>query len=70
MKSFRIMLGYIRGTTTTTGLTVKAYLDDGIYKKAQKVTRDDVRRLALERHAVCSDWNYTIGPRKNGSNHP
>jgi len=34
LMSFRIMLGYIRGTTTTTGLTVKAYLDEGIYKKA------------------------------------
>jgi len=70
LKSFRIMLAYIRGTTTTTGLTVKAYLDDGTYKKGQKVTRDDVQRLALERHAVGSDWNYTIRPRKNGSNHP
>jgi hypothetical protein len=70
LKSYRIMLGYIRGTTTTTGLMVKAHLDDGIYKKGQKVTRDDVRRLALERHAVCSDWNYTIRPRKNGSKHP
>jgi len=69
LRSFSIMLGYIRGTTTTTGLTVKAYLDDGIYKKGQKVTREDVQRLALERHSVCSDWNYTIRPRKNGSNH-
>jgi transposase len=69
LRSFSIMLGYIRGTTTTTGLTVKAYLDDGIYKKGQKVTREDVRGLALERHPVCSDWNYTIRPRKNGANH-
>ncbi|HEV3263848.1 MAG TPA: ISAzo13 family transposase [Gemmataceae bacterium] len=69
LRSFSIMLGYIRGTTTTTGLTVKAYLDDGIYKKGQKVTREDVRGLALERHSVCSDWNYTIRPRKNGANH-
>jgi hypothetical protein len=70
LKSFRIVLGYIRGTTTTTGLTVKAYLDDGIYKKGQKVTREDVQRLSLERHPVCSDWNYTIRPRKYGSKHP
>jgi hypothetical protein len=64
------LIGYIRGTTTTTGLAVKAYLDDRIYKKGQKITRDDVLGLALERHAVCSDWNYTIRPRKNGSTHP
>jgi hypothetical protein len=25
------MLGYIRGTTTTTGLKVEAYLDENVY---------------------------------------
>jgi hypothetical protein len=35
------MLGYIRGTTTETGLTVKAYLDENHYKKGQPVKRKD-----------------------------
>jgi hypothetical protein len=34
------MLGYIRGTTTKTGLTVTAYLDEGIYRKGHKVTSE------------------------------
>jgi hypothetical protein len=38
LKSLAVVLAYIRGTTTTTGLSVKAYLDEGIYKKGQKVT--------------------------------
>jgi Rhodopirellula transposase DDE domain len=40
LRSLAIMLGYIRGTTTTTGLSVKAVLDEGIYPKGQKVTCD------------------------------
>jgi hypothetical protein len=50
LKTLRIMLGYIRGTTTATGLKVKAFLDEGIYRKARKVTRDDMERLSLHPH--------------------
>jgi hypothetical protein len=64
LKTLAIMLGYIRGTTTTTGLTVKACLDEGIYKKGQKVTREDMEKLNLEAHTVCSRLNYTIKPRR------
>ena len=56
------MLGYIRGTTTTTGLAVKAVLDEGIYPKGQKVSWQDVDTLNLTPHEVCSEWNYTICP--------
>jgi hypothetical protein len=62
LRTLGIMLGYIRGTTTTTGLAVKAYLDEGIYKKGQKVTREDMRKLNLKPHQVCPNWNYTISP--------
>lgn len=64
LKTLAIMLGYIRGTTTTTGLTVKAHLDEGIYKKGQKVTREDMGKLNLEAHTTCSGLNYTIKPRR------
>lgn len=67
LKSFRLMLGYIRGTTTTTGLKVTAYLDEGIYKKGQKVSREEMSNLTWEPHSVCSDWNYTIKPRTDRS---
>jgi hypothetical protein len=56
------MLGYIRGTTTTTGLNVKALLDEGFYRKGQKVTWQDVDKVNLKPHSVCPDWNYTISP--------
>jgi transposase len=62
LRATGIMLGYIRGTTTTTGLKVKAHLDEGVYEKGKKVTRDDMGKLNLKPHAVCPDWNYTISP--------
>jgi hypothetical protein len=62
LRTLRIMLGYIRGTTTTMGLTVKAVLDEGIYTKGQKVSWKDVDGLNLMPHEVCPEWNYTIRP--------
>lgn len=64
LRTLGIMLGYIRGTSTKTGLTVKAHLDEGTYKKGQKVGREDMSRINLRPHSVCSDWNYTISPRR------
>jgi len=63
LKSLGKMLAYIRGTTTKTGLRVKAYLDEDTYPKGQKVTREEMNGLRLNGHTVCSRWNYTINPR-------
>jgi len=62
LRNLEIMLGYIRGTTTRTGLTVKAILDEATYRKGQKVTRPDMEKLSLACHSACPDWNYTISP--------
>jgi hypothetical protein len=50
------MLGYIRGTTTRTGLTVKAIPDETTHKKGQKVTKEAMQD-------VLPQWNYTLSPR-------
>jgi hypothetical protein len=63
LRSLGIMLGYIRGTTTRTGLTVKAILDETTYKKGQKVTKDAMLALNLRCHDVLPQWNYTLSPR-------
>jgi hypothetical protein len=63
LRTLEVMLGYIRGTTTTTGLTVRATRDGGTYRKGQRVTKEQMDGLNLKAHAVCPDWNYTIGPR-------
>jgi transposase len=66
LRSLDIMLGYIRGTSTKTGLTVKAYLQTGTYKRGQKVTKEMIEALNLQFHTVCPKWNYTITPHVPG----
>jgi hypothetical protein len=63
LKSLSLMLGYIRGTSTSTGLCVKAHLDENTYRKGQKVGKDDTGRLNLKRHDICPAWNYTLSKR-------
>lgn len=57
------LLGYLRGTTTETGLTVRAALHAGMYKTGERVPDAEMATLNLERHAVCPTWNYTLRPR-------
>jgi len=63
LRSLDVMLALIRGTTTTTGLKVQAYLDQGIYRRGRKVTDKQMEELMLSRHDVCPRWNYTLAPR-------
>jgi hypothetical protein len=63
LKTLDLMLGYIRGTTTSTGLKVKAYLDESTYRKRVKVSREEMQGVDLKHHDICSEWNYTIRPR-------
>ena len=65
LRTLDLMLGYIRGTTTQTGLTVKAYLQDGVYEKGQGVTKDEMEKLNITTHTTLPDWNYTISPQSN-----
>jgi Rhodopirellula transposase DDE domain len=63
LRNLDVMLGFIRGTTTTAGLTVNAHLDQEIYRKGRKVTDRQLKELALSTHEVCPRWNYTLAPR-------
>jgi hypothetical protein len=62
LRSLNVMMGYIRGTATTTGLSIIARLDDETYPKGQKVTREEMDQLSLNHHDVCPQWNYTLSP--------
>jgi len=64
LRTLEIMLGYIRGTSTVTGLTVKAFLDEAFYARGQRVTSNDIEGLRVKDHRVCPKWNYTLRPRK------
>ena len=63
LRSFEIMLGYIRHTTTQTGLKVKAFLLDREYATGIKVSDEEMAALNLIRRSVCPQWNYVIKPR-------
>jgi hypothetical protein len=63
LRTLTSMLNYIRGTTTSTGLKVEAFLDEETYRKAEKLSRQDVDLLGIEAHTVCPAWNYTLRPR-------
>lgn len=62
LKTLERMLGFIRGTTTATGLTVKACSDSRHYGRGQEVTREQKEVINLTSHDTCPQWNYTLRP--------
>jgi hypothetical protein len=68
LTSFEVMLRLIEETETVTGLHVAATFVEKDYEKGIKVSDEEMASLALERHATCPRWNYTIRPRISGSN--
>lgn len=63
LRTWETLLGAIRGTTTTTGLTVEAVRVEGEYRPGQHVADAEMATLRLDRHDVCPTWNYTLRPR-------
>lgn len=63
LRTFETLLGYIRDTTTETGLRVKATLSRKVYQKRIKVSDQEMAALNLTRRNICPQWNYIIKPR-------
>jgi Rhodopirellula transposase DDE domain len=63
LRSYGVILAYVRGTKTETGLRVEARLNRGRYRTKIKVSDREMRGLKLRRHRTCPQWNYTIKPR-------
>jgi hypothetical protein len=70
LRSWETLLGAIRGTTTTTGLTVEAVRLAGAYLPGQRVSDPEMAALLLDRHDTCPAWNYTLRPRSNPCSDP
>jgi hypothetical protein len=60
--SYEKMLGFIRSTSTKTGLSVTAYLDRAEYPTGLKPHRQLISSLALKPDKTLPRWNYTIAP--------
>ena len=62
LDSFTTIQNYIRTTSTTTGLAVKAYIDSKIYPKGIKVNVQQMNQLNIKKHDALPNWNYTFTP--------
>jgi hypothetical protein len=63
LSTLLILIGFIRRTTTKTGLKVTATHLDRTYQKGLKVSKAEFKAIQLTRHVVCPQWNYTIRPQ-------
>jgi hypothetical protein len=62
LTSHDVVVNSIAATTTRTGLTVQARLDDGTYPTGVKVSNAQMAALPISRHPFHGDWNYTLHP--------
>jgi Rhodopirellula transposase DDE domain len=63
LRTLAILLAYLRGTMTATGLTVSATLLEGAFPLGQRISKQEMAALHLELHATCPRWNDTLHPR-------
>ena len=67
LSTLLILLGFIRRTTTETGLKVTATHFDRNYETGLKVSKAEFKAIQLTRDDVCPQWNYTIHPRQKNT---
>jgi hypothetical protein len=63
LTSHEVIVQSIAATTTSTGLTVTAELDTGLYPAGAKISNAQMAALPLDRHPWHGDWNYTLHPQ-------
>jgi transposase len=63
LQSLEVIINLIAATTTRTGLTVYAQLDQRSYPDKIKVTDAQLASVRLHGDAFHPEWNYTIKPR-------
>jgi hypothetical protein len=62
--SYEKILKYIRTTKTKTGLRVRARLVRKRYDTGEKAPDKAMNEIAIGRHELFPDWNYSISPSK------
>ena len=63
LTTLAVILSLIGATTTTTGLVVKAKLDEKKYTTGIKITDEQVKNWNIERDEFHGKWNYIIKPK-------
>jgi hypothetical protein len=65
LETLRTVIELIAATTTTTGLTIHADHDPGVYPKGVKITDAELAAVPLQPHDWHGEWNYTINAQPN-----
>jgi hypothetical protein len=60
LTDYQVIVETIAATTTKTGLTVEAVLDQGTYPTGVKVSNAQVKAVPLTRQQFHGEWNYTV----------
>jgi hypothetical protein len=60
--SHEVIVNLIAGTTTRTGLKIKAELDTNVYPKGIQVTDKELEKVQIQKADFHGEWNYTILP--------
>jgi hypothetical protein len=63
LETLRTVIELIAATTTTTGLTIHADHDPGVYPKGVKITDAELAAVPLQPHDWHGEWNYTGSSR-------
>lgn len=63
LTSYEIVIGFIEGTATKTGLGVTAELDTGTYELKKRPTDEQMASINLKPHEFHGEWNYSIYPQ-------
>jgi transposase len=73
LTSHDVVVNTIAATTTGTGLTVTAVLDENRYPAGTQISdeqMDDLEAQGLTRHEFHGEWNYTLLPVRRPAPHP
>lgn len=62
LDSFETILNFISTTTSATGFSCTALLDEAEYDTKQKPTKEERAMINLEPRSSIPQWNYTIRP--------
>lgn len=64
LDSFETVLKYLRTTTTSTGLNVKAHYVRKKYETGERISDSQMEEIKIEKHEVLSEWSYNLRPSK------
>jgi len=65
LETYEVVVQLIGSTTTESGLTVHAELDNNAYEKGRKVSDQELATINIRPSRFHGEWNYVIRPHPN-----